>query len=100
MGTGVIGRGEANGAAAVTHARDYLARVGNNHTVVFQYRQIQVALSLFAQARLASTNPQMSGFWLKNKTTGAVCLAYQEQWDTSDPCVVCAPARAWWRGCV
>ena len=76
------GRGDAYGAAAVTHVRDYLERVGNNHTVVFQYRQIQVALSLFAQCWLAASNPQYSGFWLKDNKTSALCLAPQNQWGT------------------
>jgi hypothetical protein len=85
---GSNGRGDAYGAAAVSHARDYLDQIGNNHTVVFQYRQVQVALSLFAQTWLAATDPQYAGFWLKDNATGDVCLAPQSQWGTSDPYVV------------
>jgi hypothetical protein len=79
-----VGRGDANGAAAVTHARDYLAAVNNTETTVFQYRQIQVALRLFAQPAIAAVDPALDGFWLHDAATHAVCVAHQP-WGTSDP---------------
>jgi len=69
--------------AAATHLLDYLSSVGNNITTVFEYRQIQVALQLFAQNARAVVDPSKEGFWLHD-SEGKVCLAAQP-WGTSDP---------------
>ena len=79
-----VGRGEANGAAAITYIRDYLASVQNTHTTVFQYRQVQIALRLYAQSALAATDPNCADFWTKDNRTGRTCLMAQP-WSTSDP---------------
>ena len=79
-----VGRGDAAGSSAVTHARDYMDTVGNDATVLFQYRQIQVALRLFSQDALAAASPSNDGFWISNSTTGQVCTAHQP-WGTDDP---------------
>ena len=83
VGAESVGRGEANGAAAVAYARDYMESVGNNHTVLFQYRQVQVAERLFAQNVIAVNDPADSGFWIKNES-GSTCLA-RMPWSTFDP---------------
>lgn len=83
-GGGVEGQGEELLAQAGTHLKDYLNSVGNpNNTVVFVYRQIQVALRLFAQSALAADNPANNDFWLQD-AKGTVCVAGQP-WGTSDP---------------
>ena len=79
---GSIGLGEALQSAAVTHALDYFDFVGNNSTMVFQYRQIQVALRLFAQCAIAADNIDHNSFWLQQ--SGKICVASQP-WGTSDP---------------
>ena len=80
-----VGWGEAFGSAAVVHARDYMDSHNNsNGTVLFQYRQIQVALRLYSQSAIAAADPRNSGFWLKDSTTGRVC-ATPSPWGTDDP---------------
>lgn len=85
-GGGTQGMGEEWQTEATTHLQDYLGSVGNpNGTVVFQYRQIQVALRLFAQCALAASDPAYDGFWLKDpKNDDTICTA-QQPWGTSDP---------------
>jgi hypothetical protein len=82
-GGGTVGTGEMLQAAAATHLADYLDAVGNNSTQIFEYRQIQVALRLFAAAALAADDPKNDAFWL-HSAEGALCLAGQP-WGTSDP---------------
>ncbi len=80
-----VGRGDAWGAAAVAHAADYMHSHGRGHNVtLFQYRQIQVALRLFAECALAADNPANAEFWLHDSVTKELCLATQP-WGTSDP---------------
>lgn len=81
---GAVGLGEAWQTAATTHLADHLRSVGNpNGTVVFQYRQTQIALRLFAQAALAEADPAKGGFWLRDAASGATC-ACPMPWGTSD----------------
>jgi hypothetical protein len=77
-----VGRGEAYGSSAVAHARDYM-EAHNETTVLFQYRQIQEALSLYSQSAVAVANPSNDGFWLKN-SAGGVCT-HPTPWRTNDP---------------
>lgn len=97
-GGGSVGVGEELLAQAATNLWGHLNDVGNpNKTVLFVYRQIQVALRLFAQCALAADDPALSGFWLANPSTGEVCLAGQP-WGTSDPYwnMTNASASAYW----
>ena len=82
--SGAIGQGDALQAAAATHLADYLDDVGNNATLIFEYRQVQVALRLFAQSAIAADNPANDNFWLHDASSGALCLAGQP-WGSSDP---------------
>lgn len=85
-GGGTVGRGEAYLAAASTHARDYMAALpaGTPLPMLFVYRQIQVALRLFAQNALAADSPADDGFFLHDPASGDLCLASQP-WGTQDP---------------
>jgi hypothetical protein len=99
---GGVGRGEAWQTAATTHLRDALEESGNpNGTVIFQYRQVQVALRLFAACALAAADPANDAFWLHDVKTGALCTAGQP-WGTSDPYwnFTDPGAVAWWLGAV
>ena len=79
-----IGRGDAWGAAAVTRAVDYMRSHGRGKAVtVFQYRQIQVALRLYAQCALAADDPGNEAFWLHDFDTHTRCSAGQP-WGTDD----------------
>ena len=86
-GGGAVGRGEAYLAAAATHARDYMDALpaGAPRPMLFVYRQIQVALRLFAQSALAAGDPASAaaGVFLRN-AAGETCVAPQP-WGTSDP---------------
>ena len=84
-GGGAVGRGEALLAAAATNARDYFARqpAGAARPVLFVYRQIQVALRLFAQSALAADDPANDAFFLHD-AAGKLCTAAQP-WGTNDP---------------
>ena len=84
-GGGSVGVGEELQAQAAAHAVDYFDQVGNNSTMIFEYRQIQVALRLFAMCALAADNPQNNGFWMTD-AQGSICTAGQP-WGTSDPYV-------------
>ena len=79
-----VGRGDAWGSAAVSHAADYMNSHGRGNVTVFQYRQVQVALRLFAQCALAADNPASENFWLHDPETKVKCLAAQP-WGTLDP---------------
>lgn len=79
-----LGRGEVHLVAAATHLNDYLQQQGVNSTLVFVYRQIQVALRLFATAQTAADNKDNDDFWLHDPASGRLCLAGQP-WGTSDP---------------
>ncbi len=79
-----VGRGDAWGAAAVTRAADYMHAHGHDNVTVFEYRQIQVALRLFAQCAIAADNPANDDFWLHDVATKELCVAMQP-WGTSDP---------------
>ena len=80
-----VGRGDSWGAAAVSHAADYMRSHGHGNVTVVQYRQVQVALRLFAQnAVIAADNPENDDFWLHDVTTKKICLANQP-WGTADP---------------
>ena len=79
-GGGRVGRGEALLAAAATHARDYFDTLpaGAPAPALFIYRQVQVALGLFAQTALASDE----SFFLHD-ASGRLCTAAQP-WGTQD----------------
>jgi len=83
-----LGDGDAYLSSAATHLSDYLASAGGGPrgTLVAVYRQVQVALRLFAAPRAAADNAAMSGFWMRDggRTDGAICTAAQP-WGTSDP---------------
>ena len=53
------------------------AKPNNKWPVACSYRQIQVALRLFAQTALAAVDPSKADFWLADPASGAVCLAGQ-----------------------
>jgi hypothetical protein len=96
-----VGREEALLAAAATHARDYFARAEvNASTVLFVYRQVQVAVAMFAACQYANVAPETANFWLTN-SSGARCLAEQPwrtfdaMWNFSQP-----GATDWWIGSV
>ena len=78
------GRGEAWQAAAVAHARAYLGAHGNNRTMLFEYRQVQVALGLFAATALIAADPHNEGFWLHDAKTGRRCTTGGSSWGTAD----------------
>ena len=88
-----VGRGDAFGSSAVAHSRAFMDShnnsVGgassnrNDGTVLFQYRQIQIALRLHAQAAIAVANPINDGFWLRDPT-GRLCATHTP-WLTDDP---------------
>lgn len=81
-----VGRGEEWQSAATTNVRAYLNEVNNpNNTVIFQYRQVQVALRLFAQCALAANDPSYDPIWLHDPTSpSSICTAGQP-WGTADP---------------
>lgn len=85
-----LGDGDAFLASAATHLSDFLDaqpnQAGANRTLVTVYRQIQVALRLFAAPRAAADNTALAGFWMRDggAPDGAVCVAAQP-WGTSDP---------------
>ena len=85
-----LGDGDAYLSSAATHLSDFLdvqpGQAGRNRTLVAVYRQIQVALRLFAAPRAAADNAAMAGFWMRDggAPDGAACLAAQP-WGTSDP---------------
>ena len=83
-----LGDGDVYLAEAATHLSDYLNSISGqsspNRTLVGIYRQIQVALRLFAAPRAAADNAAFESFWMKDTTTGAACVAGQP-WGTSDP---------------
>jgi hypothetical protein len=85
-GGGEVGLGEMWQAEATLNLRTYLDSIGNpNQTVPFSYRQIQVALRLFAQCAIAVDDPAYNGLWIKDPADGTtVCLADQP-WNTADP---------------
>jgi len=83
-GGGTIGTGEMLQAEAATHLLDFLETKGNNSTQIFEYRQIQVALRLFAQSAMAADDASKEDFWLHDTASGALCLARQP-WGSSDP---------------
>jgi len=80
---GAIGHGDQWGADAVAHARAYLDRIGAKHTMLFTYRQMQVALSLYKESA-AAVAASHAGWWLEDHETQTKCLALQP-WGTSDP---------------
>lgn len=82
-GGGTPGTGEMLQAAAATHLADYLDALNNTETQIFEYRQIQVALRLFAACALAADDPAKAPFFLRDGS-GAVCLA-EQPWGTADP---------------
>jgi len=88
QGTGdlskTVGLGETHLVSAATHLRDYLSSKELNNTLVFVYRQIQVALRLFETCKSVADNPNNEHMWLHDPTTGKLCLAGQP-WHTSDP---------------
>lgn len=59
-------------AVAAQHARDYLDGVGNSHTTLFVYRQVQIALGLFDITRDAASNPDNNHFWLHAENDSSV----------------------------
>ena len=83
-GAASVGRGDAWGAAAVAHTADYMHSHNASNVTVFEYRQIQVALRLFAQTAIAADDPAFDDFWLHDVDSGKLCLAAQP-WKTLDP---------------
>ena len=85
-----LGDGDAYLSSAATHLSDYLdtlpSQAGANRTLVGVYRQIQVALRLFAAPRAAADSPAAAAFWMRSggAAEGEVCVAGQP-WGTSDP---------------
>jgi len=79
-----IGRGETHLIDAATHLKNYLSQRGLNRTLVFVYRQIQVALRLFETCKIVADNPANEKLWLHDPNTGKLCLAGQP-WHTADP---------------
>ena len=85
-----LGDGDAYLASAATHLSDFLdaqpGQSGANRTLVGVYRQIQVALRLFAAPRAAADSPADAAFWMRDGGApgGAVCLVDQP-WGTADP---------------
>ena len=85
-----LGDGDAYLSSAATHLSDFLSaqpgQSGANRTLVAVYRQIQVALRLFAAPRAAADNAAMSGFWMRDGAdpAGDICVVAQP-WGTSDP---------------
>lgn len=109
QGTGLLlpgqnlGDGDAYLSSAATHLADFLdaqpGQAGASRTLVGIYRQIQVALRLFAAPRAAADNPAMSSFWMRDggAAGGAVCELAQP-WGTADPLwnfSVAAAANFW-----
>lgn len=82
-----LGDGDAYLSSAATHLSDFLDTLPNqtdtHRTLVGVYRQIQVALRLFAAPRAAADNPTYADFWMRNGN-GDVCIVNQP-WGTSDP---------------
>lgn len=81
-GVASVGRGDSWGSTAVTHAADYMRSHGHNNVTLFQYREIQIAIRLYAQNAIAADNPANDPFWLHNDS--GICLA-TAAWGTSDP---------------
>ena len=85
-----LGDGDAYLASAATHLSDYLdalpSQAGGNRTLVAVYRQIQVALRLFAAPRAAADDAAMAGFWMRDggSANGSICVVDQP-WGTADP---------------
>jgi len=68
----------------VSHAREYLDSVGNRQTVLFTYRQVQVALRLFGESARAAGDPALEPHFLHDVGTGKLCVVSQ-RWGTMDP---------------
>ena len=81
-----LGDGDAYLSSAATHLSDFLGGAGAARTLVAVYRQVQVALRLFAAPRAAADNAAMSSFWMRDggRADGDVCVVAQP-WGTSDP---------------
>jgi hypothetical protein len=81
-----LGEGDVFLAEAATHLSDYLDEVGAaglNRTLVGVYRQVQVALRLFAAPRAAADNSANTDFWMRDND-GVIC-AVAQPWGTTDP---------------
>lgn len=72
-------------AEAAIHARDYLDSVGNDRTVLFVYRQLQIALSLFDVTRTAAANPANNHIWMHDVGNESNICRTNQPWGTSDP---------------
>jgi hypothetical protein len=83
LGAAALGRGESFGGSAVEHAVDYMQSHGHGNVTIFQYRQVQVALSLFAENLIAASNPANEHFWLHDTKTKDICTGKQP-WGTDD----------------
>jgi hypothetical protein len=81
-----LGDGDAYLSSAATHLSDFLGGAGAARTLVAVYRQVQVALRLFAAPRAAADNAAMAGFWMRDggRADGDICIVAQP-WGTSDP---------------
>jgi hypothetical protein len=85
-----LGDGDAYLSSAATHLADFLdaqpGQTGANRTLVGVYRQVQVALRLFAAPRAAADNAALAGLWMRDggAPDGAVCVVDQP-WGTADP---------------
>jgi len=79
-----IGRGELHLLAAATRLNDYLDSNGLHKTLVFVYRQIQVALRLFETCKTVVDNPNNEDLWVHDPSNRKLCLAPQP-WHTNDP---------------
>ena len=99
-----LGRGEVFLAEAATHLADYVAAhpsAGTPPPLVFVYRQVQVALRLFAAPLAAADNAANDGLWVRGAAGGGRCEAAQP-WGTSDPHwnFSVAAAAAYWADAV
>eukprot|EP01116_Phalansterium_solitarium_P013693 TRINITY_DN31098_c0_g1_i1.p1 TRINITY_DN31098_c0_g1~~TRINITY_DN31098_c0_g1_i1.p1 ORF type:complete len:426 (+),score=102.24 TRINITY_DN31098_c0_g1_i1:301-1578(+) len=85
QGPTAVGLGEVNLARAAMHARDYFDSVNNTHTLLFVYRQIQVALRLFEENALAADNPENDMFWYHDAANASNVCTVPQAWGTADP---------------
>ena len=82
-----LGNGEVNQAAAATHLADYLAakqKDQKDKTLVFTYRQNELALSMFERTLEANADPRNTEFWVRNPLNESEPCAWEQPWGTHD----------------
>ena len=77
-----LGAGDALLAAAATHLGDYIAAAGGT-TLVGVYRQVMIALQLFAGAHAAARDGGDADFWVRDGN-GSTCV-FGMPWGSLDP---------------